>query len=132
MEVLMTYQDRDPLGNLGERSLTGERIRPTDTIRPADRGSRTLWNWVTFLAIIGVLFVVFYGINAEQERAKQTAAASLPTATETAPATSDRAPAAGTQPAQSDTTTGQAPPEAAPPSAGESKSDTGENNKPNN
>ena len=92
----MTYQDRDPLENPGARMLAGERIRPTDTIRPADRGSRTLWSWVTFLAIIGVLFVVFYGINAEQDRAKQTASASLPTAAETAPA------------------------------AGESKSDTGE------
>ena len=87
-----------------------------------------IWSWITFLAIVGVLFVVFYGINAEQERGKQTAA-NMATTADTATASSDKAapasstsaPGSGEQPAAADATTGQAAPRAAPPAGEDSK-----------
>jgi hypothetical protein len=59
-----------------------ERRDPNDpTLRTTSR--RAMWSAAGMLAIVGMLFVVFYGINAQQTRQGATSAASGPAATDT-------------------------------------------------
>src|SRR5262245_9411027 len=94
MEAAMTYQDhgsrRDASGREIERSP-----RPDPTVRATPR--QAAWSWVATAAIVFILGVVFYGINAQRT---PQGGGPMVTASPTTPS-----PATGAPPAE---TTGQA------------------------
>jgi hypothetical protein len=75
MEMAMTYQDRDPPG--GRMSP----VEPRRRAEPSERvGARqALWSCAVAAAVVVVLGIVFYRINAVDH--PQTAAHPAPTAT---------------------------------------------------
>jgi hypothetical protein len=76
----MSY--RDPYRD-DEHLQTGRNLPLDSTVRTTPR--RAFWSAITALAVVVVLFVVFYGINSQRETESVTAA--RPPATTTAPAT---------------------------------------------
>ena len=65
-----------------DRDLRSDRRDPNDpTMRTTSR--RAVWSAVGMLAIVGTLFGLFYGINAQQTRQGATSAASGPASSDT-------------------------------------------------
>ncbi len=52
-----------------------------DSTRTSPRTA--IWNALTALAIIAVLFITFYGINSERQQAEPTATAAIPAPAQT-------------------------------------------------
>ena len=76
----MNYRDPYPDD---EHLQTGRRLPPDSTVHTTPR--RAFWSAITALGVVVVLFVVFYGINAQRESESVTAA--RPPATTAQPTT---------------------------------------------
>ena len=96
----MSYRGHDPLGE-EEHLQTGRNLQLDPTSRATPQ--RAVWSWITAIAIVFVLFVVFYGLSSQRE---------TPTVTANPPAGTSAPP----------TTTGQAgaPQQTAPQPSGQS------------
>jgi hypothetical protein len=65
MEAAMTYQDRDSHSAASDRDPRTERgLHPDPTLRATPR--QAAWSWVATAAIVFILGVAFYGINAQR------------------------------------------------------------------
>jgi hypothetical protein len=102
MEAAMTYQDRDSHGGASGRDPRTERgLHPDPTLRATPR--QAMWSWVATVAIVFILGIVFYGINAQRtNEGGRPVVTALPAPTTSAAPTAPEAKA--TTPAE---TTGQ-------------------------
>jgi hypothetical protein len=91
----MTYRDRDPYRD-DEQLQTGPILRSDPTVRAS--ANRAVWSWITGLAIVFVLFMVFYGINSQRDSAPVTTAGP-PAAATSPPSTTGQggSPSSGAQ-----------------------------------
>jgi hypothetical protein len=61
----MTYRDRDPRADASDRNRdTGRELQP---VPMRATGRQALWSCITAIAMVFVLFVVFYTINAQRD-----------------------------------------------------------------
>jgi hypothetical protein len=64
--------DRDPYRD-DEHLQTGRMPQVDPTVRTTPR--RAVWSWVTGIAIVFILFIVFYGLSSQRETGTMTTAA---------------------------------------------------------
>jgi len=62
-EMRMTYQDRDPRPSDGNQE-TGRALQP---VPMQATGRQAFWSCITAIAMVFVLFVMFYTINAQRD-----------------------------------------------------------------
>jgi hypothetical protein len=74
---------RDPYRD-DEHLQTGRALQVDPTVRATAR--RAVWSWITGLAIVFILFIVFYGLNNSRDSGTVTSAVP-PAATTSAPTT---------------------------------------------
>jgi hypothetical protein len=80
METIMTH--RDPYSD-DDRLQAGRSLEPVERTSPR----QALWSAITALAIVVVLFVVFYGISAQRDEGSAVRTTANPSTTTAPPTT---------------------------------------------
>ena len=103
---------RDPYRD-DEHLQTGRTPEADPTVRASSR--RAVWSWITGLAIVFILFFVFYGLNSQRDSSTVTSAAPPATTTSSQPTTTGQGGAPSGESKSGESKSGAAP-------SGESKS----------
>ncbi len=115
----MSYQDRDPRRDASGRDPPiGRDLQSDPTLRATPR--QAIWSWVATAAIVFILGVVFYGINAQRtnESGRATVTASPAPTTGAAPTAPETKGGHAAPPAET-TGRGGAAEQATPPAPAE-------------
>jgi len=97
---------RDPYRD-DEHLQTGRTLEADPMVRASPR--RAVWSWITGLAIVFILFFVFYGLNSQRDGGTLTSAAPPATTTSSQPTTTGQGSAPSGESKSGESKSGGAP-----------------------